>query len=237
MAIKHAGLALIAGMALIILTSMFLPGNAIINPVDQTDFVAARDALGDSAVLAQWMTFFIIVSLLLMSFGLLGLYPVASQQAGFEGRLLQFGIIISVIEWAVLIVVSAMRHFVIHMMQRSNLPADGTLTAEDFQAVALAIHTNMTAIGLTLYALFPLATILLGIGLSKRFDSMNIYKGASYVMVAGGVLGLVIFLTAMNIPDVGLRTMLMINNTVLYVLSITLIIIGYGMYRGRAELA
>ena len=92
MAIKHAGLALIAGMALIILTSMFLPGNAIINPVDQTDFVAARDALGDSAVLAQWMTFFIIVSLLLMSFGLLGLYPVASQQAGFEGRLLQFGI-------------------------------------------------------------------------------------------------------------------------------------------------
>ena len=40
----------------------------------------------------------------------------------------------------------------------------------------------------------------------------------------------------MNTPDVGLRTMLMVNNTVLYVLSITLIIIGYGMYRGRAEL-
>ena len=62
--------------------------------MDQTDFVAARDALGDSAVLAHWMTFVTIVSLLLLSFGLLGLFPSASRQGGRGGRLLQFGIIV-----------------------------------------------------------------------------------------------------------------------------------------------
>ena len=236
MGTRYAGLALVAGMALIILTSMLLPGNALIGPVDQTDFVAARNALGDSAVLAQWMAFMTMLSLLLMSFGLIGLYPAASRQPGLEGRLLQFGIIISVIEWSILVVVTGMRHFVIHMMQRSDLPGGGSLTPADFQDVALAVHINMTAIGLTLYGLFPLATILLGIGLSRRFASMNIYKACTYVMVVGGIAGLVIFLTAMNAPDFGLFTMLMINNSILFVLSFTFIIIGYGMYRGRSEL-
>ena len=209
MATKYPGLALMAGMVLIMLTSMLLP----------------------------WMTFMTIISLLLMSYGLLGLYPAASQQAGFGGRMLQFGIIISVIEWSILIIVGGMRHFVIHMMQRSELPADGSLTSADFEQVALGIHTTMTSVGLTLYALFPLASILLGIGLSKRFDSMGIYKSSSLILAIGGVLGLIIFLTAMNAPDFGLSTMLNINNTVLSIMSITLIIIGYGMYREREEFA
>ena len=94
MVIRHSGLALMAGVVLVILAALFLPGNAFVSPVDQTDFVAARDALGDSAVLAHWMTFVTIVSLLLLSFGLLGLFPSASRQGGRGGRLLQFGIIV-----------------------------------------------------------------------------------------------------------------------------------------------
>ena len=237
MATKYAGFALMAGMVLIIFATMLLPGNVLVGAVDQTDFVAARDALGDAPILAHWMTFLTIVSLLLMSFGLFGLYPAASRQAGLAGRLLQFGIFISVVEWTILIIVAGMRHFVIHLMQRSDLTATEILTAAEFEAVALVVHTNMTGIGLALYALFPMATILLGIGLAKRFDSMNVYKASSYVMVAGGVLGLLIFLIAMNAPDFGLLTMLMINNSVLYVLSLALIVIGYGMYRERKEFA
>ena len=237
MAIRHAGLALMAGVVLVILASLFLPGNAFITPVDQTDFVAARDALGDNAVLAHWMTFITLASLLLLSFGLLALYPAASRQGGLGGRLLQFGIIVSVIEWVVLIIASGMRHFVIHLMQRSDLPADGTLTAADFQAAALAVHTDMTAVTLTFIALFPLATIMLGIGLSQRFGSMDVYKLTSLVLAVGGVIGLVVYLAAMNAPDLGIQTLLWINSVVLYIQSIGLFIIGYGMYKGRVEFA
>ena len=235
MALRHAGLALMAGVVLVIVASMFLPGNAFITPVDQLDFVAARDALGDNAPLAQWMTFFTIVSLLLLSFGLLALFPSASRQDGLGGRLLQFGIIVSLIEWSILVVASGMRHFVIHLMQRSALPEDGTLTAAEFQATALAVHTDMTAVTLTFMALAPLATIMVGIGLSQRFGSMDVYKLTSLVLAVGGVIGLVIYLVAMNAPDLGITTLLWINSVVLYIQSIGMFIIGYGMYKGRKE--
>ena len=47
------------------------------------------------------------------------------------------------IEWSVLIIASGMRHFVIHLMQRSGLPDDGSLSAADFEAAPLAVHTDI----------------------------------------------------------------------------------------------
>ena len=77
----------------------------------------------------------------------------------------------------------------------------------------------------------------LGYGLSTRFGSMNIYKGASYVMAATGLVGLVIFLLAMNAPELGVQTLFGINSVFLYIASIALFIIGYGMYKERKEFA
>ena len=70
----------------------------------------------------------------------------------------------------------------------------------------------MTAVTLTFFALFSLATIKVGIGLSKRFDAMDVYKLTSYVVAIGGIIGLVIYLTAMNAPDLGIQTLLWINS-------------------------
>ena len=80
---KHAGLALMAGVVLVFLASLFLPGNTLVSPVDQTDFPEAVAALGDSAILAQWMKYLSLIALLLMSFGLLNLYPLASRRKGW----------------------------------------------------------------------------------------------------------------------------------------------------------
>ena len=237
MTIRYAGVALMVGVVLAFVAPLFMPGYTFINPVDQTDFSAARDALGDSAVLAQWMTFFTLIAMLLMSFGLLGLYPLASRQAGLGGKILQFGIIATLIEWSILIITTGMRHFEIHLMQRSNLATDGAMSAADFQAAALAVHMDVTAVTLAFVALAPLASGMVGLGLSKRFASMDLFKVASYILVVGGVLGLVNFLFAMNSPDLGIQSLLLINTLVLYVQGICLIIIGYGMYQGRKELA
>ena len=76
---------------------------------------------------------------------------------------------------------------------------------------------------------------MVGIGLSQRFGSMDIYKLTSYVLAIGGIIGLVIYLTAMNAPALGIQTLLWINSVVLYIQSIGLFIIGYGMYKGRKE--
>ena len=39
-----------------------------------------------------------------------------------------------------------MKHFVIHLMQRSELGGNGSHSAADFQAAALAVHTDMVAV-------------------------------------------------------------------------------------------
>ena len=129
-----------------------------------------------------------------------------------------------------------MRHFVIHLMQRSDLPLDGPLSGADLQAAALAVHTTMAGVVLSLVALFPLATMMVGLGLAKRFESMDIYKIASYVMALGGLVGLVNFLIALNAPQVGLVPLLTMNSVVLSITGVSLFIIGYGMYCGRSEL-
>ena len=237
MTVKYAGIALIAGVALAFVAPIFMPGYALIDPVDQTDFAAARDALGDSAIVAHWATFFTLISLLLMTFGLLRLFPLASRQAGLGGKILQFGIIITIIEWSFLIIASGMRHFVIHLMQRSDLAGSGPPSPADFEAAALAVHVDMTAVTLAFVVLYPLASMAVGLGLASRFASMDLYKGAAYVMAAAGLLGLVNFLFAMNAPSLGLDALLVVNNIALYIAGICFIIIGYGMYRGRNELA
>ena len=237
MAIRFAGIALIAGVALAFVAPAFMPGYGLIDPVDQTDFAAARDALGDSAVLAHWVNFFSILSLLLMIFGFLSLYALASRQSGMGGKLLQFGIIASITEWGILVVAAGMRHFEIHLMQRSELAASDAPAPAVFEAAALAVHIDLTAVSLAFVALYPLASIATGLGLARRFGSFDIYQGAAYVMAAAGVVGLVNFMFAMSAPDLGIQSLLMVNNLALYVGGITFIVIGYGMYRGRSELA
>lgn len=235
MTIRYAGLALMVGVLLAFVAPLFMPGYSLINPVDQTDFPAALQALGDSAILAQWMTFFTLISLLLMSFGFLGILPLASRQGGLGGRLLQFGIIATLIEWSILIAATGMRHFEIHLMQRTNL--SGAQSTADLESAALAVHIDMTGITLAFVALAPLASSLFGIGLSSRFASMNLYKGSCYVLVAAGLVGLVNFLLAMNAPDLGLQALLMVTTLALYIQGVCLIIVGYGMYRGQEELS
>ena len=237
MAIRFAGIALIVGVVLAFVAPAFMPGYGLINPVDQTDFAAARDALGDSAVLAHWVNFITLLSLLLMIFAFLSLYPLASRQAGLGGKILQFGIIVSIIEWSMLIIAAGMRHFEVHLMQRSAMAESGAPSPAEFEAAALAVHVDLTAVSLAFVALYPLASIATGLGLAKRFASFDVYKGAAYVMAAAGLVGLVNFLFAMNAPELGIQSLLFVNNIALYVGGITFIVIGYGMYRGRSELA
>ena len=231
MTVKYAGLALMVGVLIAFVAPLFMPGYSFVNSVDQTDFPKAVEALGDSPILAQWMNFLSLIALLLMAFGFLRLYPLASQQPGLGGRLLQFGILATLIEWSIGILSTGMRHFEIHLMQRANIET-GQLVA-DLETAALNVHLEVTAVSLAFLAVAPIASTIFGIGLSKRFAEMNLFKIASYILVVTGLVGLVNFLFALNAPDAGVRSLLLINTIVLYIQGVCLIAIGYGMYKGR----
>ncbi len=237
MTLRHAGLALMVGVILAFVAPLFMPGYALINSVDQTDFPVALDALADSPILAQWMTFLTLIAMLIMSFGLLGLYPLASRQPGLGGRILQFGIIATIIEWSIVVIVSGMRHFEIHLLQRFNMGIEGSMPAVDLKAAALATHFEIATVTMAFVALAPIASSLVGLGLSKRFDSMNLSKFACNLLLVSGLVGLGNFLFAMNSPDLGIQSILFINTIILYIQGLCLILIGYGMYTGRKELS
>ena len=209
---KHAGLSLMLGVILAFIGSAFMPGNFLIDSVDPIDYLATVDAWAGNAILAQWMTFIVLVAMMLMVFGVLGLYPLAASQGGRGGMLLQFGIIASIIEWSVLVIAQGMRHFSIHLLQRDELGHAGL----DFAAAALDVHVVTIAVTMMFLALFPIATLLTGLGLVSRFASMDVYKIASYVLVVGGIVGLVNFIIALNAPDVGLDLLLYVNSLVLW---------------------
>ena len=83
----------------------------------------------------------------------------------------------------------------------------------------------------------PIASSLVGLGLSKRFNEMNFSKFGCYLLTLGGIVGLGNFLFALNSPEAGIQSLLFVNTIILYIQGISLIIIGYGMYTGRKELA
>ena len=229
---RHGGLALMLGVVLAFIGSTFMPGSFLIDRADPFDYVSTVDAWSNNTILAQWMTFITLISMMLMVFGVLGLYPLASSQGGLAGRLLQFGIVASIIEWSVLVVTQGMRHFSIHLLQREELGHSGL----DFATGALEVHVVTIAVTMMFLAVFPIATLLTGLGLAARFGSMDVYKIASYLLVIGGIIGLVNFIIALNSPELGLDLLLFVNSAVLYIGGICLFIIGLGMYKGRSEL-
>ncbi|MYD93528.1 MAG: hypothetical protein F4Y02_07520 [Chloroflexi bacterium] len=230
-------MSLIVGVILTVVSSLFHPGIALINPVEQTDFPAAVGAMGDAPVLAHLMTLLNVLGMLLMCFGVLALFPLATRQGGLGGTFLRFGIFVSIVEWCSIVVGLGMRHYVAHLAQRAaDAPAGSELQAS-LQQSALLVHTSMSAVLVVFVTLFPFASFFLGAGLISRFQDLNANKIASYGLALFGLGGLGIFMIIMfaGIEDpVGL---LLVNNIFLFLGSICLLTLGIGMYKGQPGLA
>ena len=101
--------------------------------------------------------------------------------------------------------------------------------------LALTTHVEMAALLLAFIAVYPVASVLVGLGLSARFPRMNVYKIACYGLVAIGVGGFINFQVAQHVVGISLDTLLITNNLLLSVGAVGLFVIGLGMFRGREE--
>jgi hypothetical protein len=228
---------LAAGVILAFISSNLHPGNTLINPVDQTDFPQAVSAIGDAANLSHLMTLLAILSMLLMSFGVLGLYPLTARQGGLGSAILRFGIFASILEWSCIVVGMGLRLFVTHLTQRAADAPDGSELQALFETNALAMHTTSVAVLLAFVALFPLASMSVGIGTASRMQTMNVFKIASYGLFLFGAAGLVNFLIALFAGADAPNTYFAINSVFLSLSAICLLAVGVGMYQGRGGLA
>ncbi len=236
MSIRYAGLALMIGIVLTMIASFLYPGALIINPVDQTDFEAAVGAIGDATEISHILAIVSIIATLLMIFGLMALYPLATRDGTIGGSLLRFGIIASVIEWTIIVVATGMRIFVGHLTQRADAATDGA-EAQAFLDAALTTHTEMVAILLAFIVLFPMASALTGLGIASRIPSMNIFKISAYALPALAVAAFINILLALLGSAENAITHLLINNLFLSLSAVALFILGLGMYQSVQGLA
>ena len=231
-ATRLGGLALIVGVILSIFASMLFPGGVLLDPVDQTDFPAALESMADNASLAHLTSMLSIIGMFLYAYCALTWLRLP-RQTGLGGSLLRLGVFASLFGWALYAIAMGMRHFSIHLMQRGmQSGADQAFFAD----LALSVYAPMAGIVIALVAVYPVASMLVGLGLASRFGSMSIFKLASYGLVVMGVLAGINFLVLQHVPDIDPVVLLRNDNGMLAFGSLCFIVIGLGMYRGQSDL-
>ena len=231
-ATRLGGLALLGGVILLVLASLVFPGGVLLDPVDQTDFPVALDAMAENPSLAHLASMASIIGMFLYGYAALTWLRLP-KQPGLGGSLLRLGVFTSLFGWSLYIIAMGMRHFSIHLMQRSM--QSGADTAM-FESLALSAYTPMAGIVIALVTVYPVASILVGLGLGSRFGAMSIYKLASYGLAVMGVLAGINFLVLQHAPGIDPIVILRIDNGMLSFGSLCFIILGLGMYRGQSEL-
>ncbi len=230
-ATRQGGLALIVGVVLLVLASFLWPGGVLLNPVDQTDFPAALEAAAANASLAHLASMMSIIGMFLYGYAASTWLRLAEQGPG--GACLRLGAYVSMFGWALYAVAMGMRHFSVHLMQRGAQPgADQAM----FESLATNTYVSMAGIVIALVSVYPVGSALVGFGLAARFDSMNIFKLACYGFVLVGVGGAVNFLVLQHVSGIEPLVLLTNDNAMQALGSLLFVIIGVGMYRGRAEL-
>lgn len=231
---KGAGLALMVGVILAIVASLFYPGGPFISPVDQTDFGAAVVTLGEQPSLAHLMTMLVILGMLLHIYGITALLRVGQGERCLGAIALRTGVFASLFAWGIFIVGLSQRHMAIHLMQRSANSAESAEMAQQFQALALDSHIGMAGLLMGFVWIWPIASSLVGIGLIARLGSMDVFKVAAYGFVVVGAGGMIIFLLAQHASGLNINNLLVATNTFQMFGSIFLFITGLGLYQGRS---
>ncbi len=231
-ATRLGGLALITGVLLLVLASLVFPGGVLVDPVDQTDFPLALETMAGNASLAHLASMLSIIGMFLYAYCALTWLRLP-RQTGLGGSLLRLGVFASLFGWALYAIAMGMRHFSIHLMQRGmQAGADQAYFAD----LALSVYAPMAGIVIALVTIYPVASMLVGLGLASRFKSMNISRLASYGLVLMGVLAGINFLVLQHVPDIDPAVLLRNDNGMLALGSLCFIIIGLGMYRGHSDL-
>ncbi|MDE2976941.1 MAG: hypothetical protein OXU63_05410 [Acidobacteriota bacterium] len=184
---RQGGLALIVGVILLVLASLLFPGG-VVDAVDQTDFSAALGAAAANASLAHLASMLSIIGMFLYGYAAFTWLRLAQQGPG--GLCLRLGAYVSVFGWSLYVVAMGMRQFSVHLMQRG------------MEDLALGTYVSMAGIVIALVSVYPIGSILVGLGLSARFSSTNIFKLASYGFVLLGVLAIINFLVLQHVSGI-----------------------------------
>ena len=224
-----AGWALIVAVIVGLIASILTPGGLIIDPVDTNSFEDAAVVLGDNSELAQWMTFLLVVSVVLYWFGLHSLRRAFSSGSPMD-RLSRFALNVFLLGYAFLIIELGIRHILTHILAHGV----GGSAAEE-KTMAITLFAAAAGIHLAFLYVASIGSMIFGYGLVRRFAGMSVFKLASWGMVVTGLGSFIVLMIAEHVPAIDLHGIALASNAVLLFGSLCILAIGVGILKGRRE--
>ena len=229
---KIAGLSLIVGVVLLLVSAAIAPGGPFVDPVERTDIASFIEVLVDNATLTHASALLAILGILLEAFGVLALLRLPDRRDGLADVALKAGAVGMLFSWGVYVLQMGTVHIAVHLVTHG---AGESVSAGQLDAAALAVLSTGGAFYFGFLAVSGIASIPLGLGIASRFAELNAYKAAGYGLVVVGVLLLFSLIVLQHIHTIDKSVVLGLNAAVLSLGTMVYLVFGVGMTRGRGE--
>lgn len=228
---KAPGWAIVGGLAVMIITLIFYPGGWLIDASDPLNFNETIAAMTSNDNLTHALSFVIILAALSVAYGLFSFWRLSGPAGSLGHSLLRFGILVNLFHYGIYILTLGMRNLLVAVDQHR----DALAAPEQADQLMLVLHAASGGLHFAFVTVSSVSGILVGIGLARRFGSLNLTAAACWVFALAGLAGLVNVVVGQQ-AEVDPEAFIMVSNIVLFVAAAALFVIGIGVLRGESEL-
>ena len=230
---KAPGVAIVGGVALLLIALILYPGGWVVDATSSMDFQATIDAMVNNDNLAHLVFFAVIIACLAISYGLLAFWRLSDADDG----LLRFGVLLNLFHYGVYILTMGMRHMLVAIAQhQKDIEVDGVAAnAEQINDYLVMLQATSGGLHYGFFVVASVSGVVLGLALARRFSSMNLYAAACWVFFFAGVAGLLTAAIGQQ-AEAAPVAFVLASNVVLTVAALALLVIGVGVLRGEREL-
>ncbi|MXX19854.1 MAG: hypothetical protein F4Y97_06185 [Dehalococcoidia bacterium] len=214
-----------------IIALLLYPGGWLIDASDPLDFQETLKAYADNDNLTHAVSFVIILCSLLISYGIFSFWRLQGPSGSLGHSMLRFGILVNLFHYGIYILTMGTRHLLVAVSQHADSLADPAGAPE----LMLVLHAVSGGLHFAFVTVSSVSGVLVGIGLARRFSSLNLTAAACWVFGLAGVAGLINVVVGQQ-AEVDPEAFIMVSNIVLFVAAAALLLIGIGVIRGEKEL-
>ena len=230
---KAPGVAIVGGVALLLIALILYPGGWFVDATSSLDFQSTIDAMVENDNLSHAVFSAVIIACLAISYGILSFWRLSDS----GDALLRFGVLLNLFHYGIYILTMGMRHMLVAIAQhQADIEVDGVAASpEQINDYLVMLQAGSGGLHYAFVVVSSVSGVVLGLGLARRFSSLNRYAVACWVFCFAGVAGLLNAAIGQQ-AEAAPVAFVVASNVVLTVAAVALLVIGIGVLRGEREL-
>lgn len=225
---KVGGLSLIFGTISMIVFGMLEPGAALVNPADVTDLSGMNKAMADNANLSHLTATVLLFSSMLLIYGFMQIW-LAIPSGGGASHIARIGVVVGIFAISCLAITRGLNHVIVHLVVHGAGPG---VDHQAQESTALAVQAVKYGLRYAAVLLAPFSLFMLGLGLAPGFP-VGFNRIAARSVAAISAVAVVAMLILEHAHDFDALLFFRVSRYLSSVVSLWLIALGVGMYRGK----